>query len=60
MAIAPKATWESPSPMKEKRFSTRITPKSAELKAIMTATKNAYRTKGNEKYSAITSNMLSP
>ena len=38
IAIAPKATWESPSPMKEKRFSTSVTPRSDEHSAISTPT----------------------
>ena len=46
MAIAPNATWESPSPMKEKRFSTSVTPSSDEHRAISTPTTNAYRTNG--------------
>ena len=45
-AIAPKATWESPSPIKEKRFNTSVTPKREEHNAIKTPTINAYRTNG--------------
>lgn len=41
MAIAPKATWESPSPMKEKRFSTKITPNKDEQRAINIPTMTA-------------------
>ena len=46
IAIAPKATWESPSPINEKRFNTKETPKSDEHKAIKTPTIKAYWTKG--------------
>ena len=45
-AIAPKATWESPSPMKENRLSTSVTPNSDDDRAISTPTTSAYRTKG--------------
>ena len=41
MAIAPKATWDRPSPMKEKRFSTSVTPSSEEHSAISTPTISA-------------------
>ena len=41
IAIAPKATWERPSPMKEKRFSTSVTPRSDEHSAISTPTMSA-------------------
>lgn len=41
MAMAPKATWERPSPMKEKRFSTSVTPSRDEQKAISTPTTSA-------------------
>ena len=34
MAIVPNPTWESPSPIIEKRFNTRLTPKRAEQRAI--------------------------
>ena len=47
MAIPPKATWERPSPMKEKRFSTSVTPSSEEHSAISVPTISAYCTKGN-------------
>jgi len=41
IAIAPKATWESPSPMKENLFSTSVTPRSDEQSAISTPTMSA-------------------
>ena len=41
MDKAPKDTWESPSPMKEKRFSTSVTPSSDEQSAISTPTISA-------------------
>ena len=44
IAVAPKATWERPSPINEKRFSTRITPKSAEQRAMRTPTARADHT----------------
>ena len=40
-AIAPKATWESPSPINEKRFNTNVTPRSDEQRAISVPTINA-------------------
>ena len=40
--IAPKATWERPSPINENRFNTKETPKSDEHKAIKTPTIKAY------------------
>ena len=43
--------------MNENRFSTRITPRSAELNEIIAATNTAYRTNGNEKYSVNVSNI---
>ena len=46
MAIAPNATWESPSPIKEKRFRTSVTPRREEHSAIKTPTINAYHTNG--------------
>ena len=45
-AIAPNATWESPSPINEKRFRTSVTPSSEEHIAISTPTIIAYRTNG--------------
>ena len=45
IAIAPKAVWESPSPINEKRFKTSVTPRSEEHRAISTPTIKAYRTK---------------
>ena len=45
-AMAPNATCESPSPMKEKRFSTSVTPNSDEQSAIRTPTISAYLTNG--------------
>lgn len=47
---APKATWLNPSPIKEKRFKTRVTPSKEEHKAIRTPQIIAYCTNGNEKY----------
>ena len=41
IAIAPNATWESPSPMKENRFSTSVTPNREEQSAINTPTISA-------------------
>ena len=41
MDMAPKATWERPSPMKEKRLSTRVTPRSEEHSAINIPTASA-------------------
>ena len=41
MDMAPKATWESPSPMKEKRLSTSVTPSSEEQRAISIPTNSA-------------------
>ena len=38
MAIRPKATWDRPSPMKENRFRTSVTPSSEEQRAISTPT----------------------
>ena len=35
-AIAPKATWDNPSPMYENRFSTSVTPSREEHSAIKT------------------------
>ena len=49
IASAPNATWESPSPMTEKRFSTSVTPSSEEQSAINTPAINAYRTKENDR-----------
>ena len=34
IAMPPKATWESPSPIKEKRLRTRVTPRREEHRAI--------------------------
>ena len=45
-AIAPKATWDSPSPSREKRRSTSGPPSRAVHSAISTPTARAYRTKG--------------
>ena len=45
-AMAPKATWDSPSPIKEKRFKTKVTPSSEAHRAMSTPTASAYRTKG--------------
>ena len=41
IAMAPNATWESPSPMKENRFSTSVTPRRDEQSAISTPTMSA-------------------
>ena len=40
-AIAPNATWESPSPMNENRFKTSVTPSREEQSAISTPTASA-------------------
>ena len=48
--IAPKATWDSPSPIKENLLSTRVTPRSEEQRDMRTPTINAYWTKGKLKY----------
>lgn len=40
-AIAPNATWESPSPMNEKRLRTNVTPRSAEQSDISSTTISA-------------------
>jgi len=50
MAMPPKATWERPSPMKEKRFSTRVTPRRDEQRDISTPTMRAFLTKGYSRY----------
>ena len=42
MAIAPNATWESPSPISEKRLSTSVTPKSEAHSEISTPTSRAF------------------
>jgi hypothetical protein len=49
IANAPNATWESPSPIYEKRLSTSVTPKSDEQSAIRVPTISAYLTKGYDK-----------
>ena len=41
MAMAPNATWDRPSPMKENRFSTSVTPSREEQSAISTPTMRA-------------------
>lgn len=41
IASAPKPTWESPSPIIEKRFKTRLTPKSAAQSEIKTPATSA-------------------
>ena len=46
MAIAPKATWESPSPINENLFKTKVTPRREEQREINMPTINAYLTKG--------------
>ena len=48
-AIAPNATWDKPSPIKEYLFNTNVTPNKDEHSAIKTPTINAYRTKGYSK-----------
>ena len=45
-AIAPKATCDNPSPIKENRFSTKVTPSKEEQSAINTPTIRAYLTNG--------------
>ena len=46
IAIAPNATWDNPSPIKENLFNTRDTPNKEEHSAINTPTINAYLTNG--------------
>ena len=46
IAMAPNATWESPSPIKEKRLSTSVTPIREEQRAIRIPTIRAYHTNG--------------
>lgn len=46
MEIAPKATWDKPSPIYEKRFSTKVTPIREEHRAISTPTIKVYLTNG--------------
>ena len=41
-AIVQKAIWDKPSPIKEKRLSTKVTPNNEEHKAIKTPTIKAY------------------
>ena len=41
MAVAPKATWLSPSPMKENRLSTSVTPRSDAQSEMSTPTISA-------------------
>ena len=41
IAMAPKATCERPSPIKEKRFRTSVTPSSEEQSAMRTPTMSA-------------------
>ena len=55
IAIAPKAVCESPSPMYENRFKTRVTPKSEDESEIIIPATNAYTTKEKEKYVFIVS-----
>ena len=43
---APNATWESPSPSREKRLRTSVTPRREEQRAIKTPTTSACCTKG--------------
>ena len=43
-AMAPKATCDNPSPIKENRFSTKVTPSKDEHNAISTPTIKAYLT----------------
>ena len=45
MQIAPKATCERPSPINEKRLSTKVTPSREEQREIKTPTIKAYLTK---------------
>ena len=44
--MAPKATWLRPSPIKENRLSTSVTPSRDEHRAMSTPTIRAYRTNG--------------
>lgn len=46
MATAPNATFANPSPIKENRFKTSVTPNKEEHNAINIPTIIAYRTKG--------------
>ncbi len=46
MAIAPNATWESPSPIKENLFKTKVTPNKLEQREIKIPTIKAYLTNG--------------
>ena len=46
IAKAPKETWDKPSPIKEKRFNTKVTPNKEEQSAIKTPTIKAYCTNG--------------
>ncbi len=46
IAIAPNATCDNPSPIKENRFNTSVTPINDEHNAISVPTINAYHTKG--------------
>ncbi len=48
--MAPKATWESPSPMKENLLRTRVTPKRDEQREIKIPTIKAYLTNEKLKY----------
>ena len=50
--IAPNATWESPSPINENLFNTKVTPKREEQREIRTPTIKAYCTNGKLKYCA--------
>ena len=52
MQIAPNATWESPSPINEKRLSTSVTPSREEQSEINTPTIKAYLTNAKLKYCA--------
>ena len=49
MDMAPKATWDSPSPIKENRLRTSVTPSSEEQRAIRIPTISAYLTNGYAK-----------
>ena len=46
IAKAPKETWDKPSPIKENRFNTKVTPNKEEQSAIKTPTIKAYCTNG--------------
>ena len=58
MAMAPNATWESPSPINENLRRTSVTPRSEEQSAMRTPTINAFLTNGYWRYSISLSILL--